>query len=601
MHFTNKKIQKSFICRLIDDTLDTKVYEYFITGEVADPNNRILVLFEKYDVTIKKVTTPENPYEPDVLENLLVIPLTTNYTSFAAIENQLCRNKNRELSNNKKKVYYRDLIHCFIIDLYVNNAFRYCSDILSIKAALEYVPLMKGIVFMTLYEYYNDFLNHAQLKTEVNTHQFEDVYLNYSRFLANPENEKLFLKSSWFAGSVNSKEKSDLDAHIFKAEKTYLDYIGKGKSKRPRFSVKAPLNIRNVLKRYGVLDVLRLTLPGPIATTFSIAVPLLIFFILFDVAHYNYHQPENIGALNGFWCNFSKYGLLVSILLFSCISLLVFFSLTIRFHLKVVPGIFLPRLVIAIVSGWVLFLTGEELMKIDLDISAGNLCWLFAVVTIITVVFMAFEINNYAPAMGLRKVLGRSLLVCSIGFIVSYAFGFWIMSYVTKKFMSIDNYLANKTEIKQKFDNRISNVDAFLTKLDNIQTLKAKLNHFKSFSLEKDNVLIADSASQKRLVDIASTLAYDTARDASTLIDEFSNLARKSYISKSGEDLFWRQLAMFPHFRANKTNYYAKTYTWPGGAITTFPNMLLARALLALFIGIFFQLIIQDKSITEPI
>lgn len=602
MSFYFVDIQKKFICRLIDDRLDTKVYEYSIAEGEKDEIRRILVLFEKHDITIISIrkADPKELYKPESLEEPLIIPLNTNYTSFAAIENQLCINVKLGLKN-ETEVSFRDFIQCFIIDLYVNNAFRHCNDVLSIKAALEYVPLLKGIICKTLYEYYDDFLIRSLFKTEKSKQQFEDVYLDYSRFLTNPENEKLFLQGGWFTESINTKEKNDLDTYIYKVEKTYLDYIKRNKTKQNSSLIKSPLNIRNILKRYGVLDVLQLITGKWVSFAFLGAVILLTFFILFDIVHYNYHQPDNLEIMNGFWCRIANYGLFISIIIFCFISLIILFLLASKkFRLKTIPAIFLPRLVIAIISGWILFLTGEDLMKIDLDISTGTLCLLFAVITFITLFFMAFEINNYAPAMGVKKVLGRSLLVCAIGFIVSYAFGFWTMSYVTKQFMSIDNYLANKTEIKQKFDDRISYIDTFVTKLDNMQTLEEKQNHFRHFSLEKDNLLLADSASRNRLVEIASTLANDSARGVSTLMTEFSNLAKKSYISRSGEELFWRQLTMNPQFRANKTKYYAKNYSLLGQT-TTFPNMLLARALLALFIGIFFQLIIQDKSITEPI
>ncbi len=589
----NPDTQKRFICRLIDTRLDTTIYEYSIAGE---SKSRILVLFEKYDISIKKITdqTSQKPEKPDELKDFLIIPLNTNYTSFANIENQLCRKKNDPVGT---QTTYEDFLRCFIIDLYINNVFRSCGDVLSIKAALEYVPLINGIIYSVLYDYHNENLEGWPLSVEKNSHQFEDVYLNYSRFLANPENERLFLQNGWFAEGESHKRKSDLDTHIFRVEKKYLDYVTKNKKNSGE---KKLLNTRNILKRYGVLDVLRLTVSKGIAIAFLFAAASVVFFILFDIVHYNYHQPDHMERLNGFWCRFAEYGLFGSVLFFSLVSLIVLAQLIWKFRFKIIPAIFLPRLVIAIISGWVLFLTGEELMKIDLDISGRVLFWLFTGVTSITVIFMAFETNNFAPAMGWKKVFGRSLLVCAIGFIVSYAFGFWIMSYVTKQFMSIDNYLTNQTEIKQKFDNRIFYVDTFVIALNNKPTVE-KRNYFAGFELKEDSVLIVDSASRMKLDQMAKSVA-DTAVDLNRTIAEFSNLAYTSYISKSGEDLFWKQLTSFPQFRANKTKYYARTYSWPVvGTVTTFPNMLLARALLALFIGIFFQLIIQDKSITEPI
>lgn len=647
-------------------------------------DERIFLIVEPYEITLKQevlVYANENQEEllSTQLKNLLVVPLDTAHNDFAEIETVLIRHKQADIKETRQKKKqgkssFEQVLQDFVEDLYIHKYFKECGDVQKLKSALEHIPLLQGIIRKFLFDYYykdSTTLRKKDIRTTYKREHFEDAYLNYGRFLSQPQNEKLFIKGGWFV-QRDDEAKGDIDHELERIQRNYIEVSERLESSRLLFLEQA--NTRHILKRYGIIDVLRLVLPKKLADIFVYALAIVVFFILADILVFN--LPIESKTEHPLLIELVEYGLKVACVFFLIYTLGIGVFLLKKYHFRIIPGIFLPRLAIAIMSGWLVFTTAEELLKIDMDINE----WLLAVMTvaifITTLAFMIFEINNYAPAMITQKVIKRSLVVTGLAFVVSYTFGFWVMSHINEKYMSIDNFMVRESKFVEEFEDRkifykdilkelrdkqkelsdkIGELNKSLTNegfdairgskkyrtwnlktLDPIKTENQPLNTVYLGSTKdimdidsvfKDSVnalnikityynTVIDSIQQKRKnrkTDTVKTVIFSLSLtageilsgkvfnyDSSSLQRDYDTLQKRLNGLQSAYPYFIKYLEKTPA-EIKETKVYAKQYKMLGREKTTFPNMLLTRALLAMFIGIFLQLIIQDKTITEPI
>lgn len=607
----------------LDKWGDSLFYEY-LRPQTAKSNPSVkeyfFIIIELNELTFKKCSFNTEGFLSG-FKDYLIIPRNINYRSFTAIENQLARIKDEPVFQD---ISFEKIFGQFIEDLYVNNYFKEASDVISIKASLEYVPMINGIIHKVLYDhYYNFCYSVIEDKKELKEYYFEkfqDIYIGYTRFLASQNTERLYLPGKWFVKDEEEHQKKCFDKVLYDTESRYqkiCKILFKDKQLERKFGLNISNNttIRLILKRYGVTDVLRLSMPEKwMISLFAFILSCLIFFILLDVAEYNLTLGiETFSNFHRHLRSFTYYGLYSSVALFSIYSLIL--PLFVAKYKSIVPGIYLPRMVIAIMSGWVIFLTGEELIKIDINLKFVYLIGLFVMIVVSTIIFMIFEINNYAPAMFRPRILYRSLVVGGLAFVVSYAFGFWVMTFVNEKFMSYDSFLVNMSDVKTAYKERKNDVEYLFQDvvadttnknivLDNLLQLSV-LDSSKENNLYREGIL-------NRANDFNMAFSEGSGskmRLMRAALKDYLSGVNSYYSEIDNEEMFENYLKELQKIEIGGKTIYAKNYplnpfkyeSASGRVICTFPNMLLSRALIAMFIGIFFQLIIQDKTITEPI
>ncbi len=571
--------------------------------EKAEHHQRsIYLVIEPHEITLKEeVLVYKHPDKADLIstrfKNLLVVPTDTSHRNFAAIETNLIRLQNERSSTECEhaKNTFELILLGLVEDLYVNQYFRECGNVQKVKSALEHIPLIQGIILKSLFDYYypESISNDRDFRSTYKRKNFEDAYLSYSRFLSQPSHEKLFLKGGWFV----KKESGNLDSELNRIEQCYLQV-----NKKDKLIFIEPVNTKQILKRYGIVDILQLILPKS-WVFFRILLSLLVFFVLGDVIVFN--NPITLASYQ----SFAETGMLISGLFFSLYTVWVIISIISKKQFdKSALGLFLPRLTIAILSGWLVFLTAEELLKIDMDIGG----WLLVAITLLTfittIIFMVFEINEYAPSMIQFEVLKRALVVTGLAFVVSYTFGFWVMSHINDKYLSVDNFLVNESKFMKEFAEQQQFYE------ETINSLKHESNEiFESSSRllpdrlkEITEVRKIDSIFKKSITNYTDTLTKTQKNPMTSINADTNRLVLVNHLQsalasfKSPSYYFREYLAKNGVVDVNETKVYTKQYAFLLNK-TTFPNMLLTRALLAMFIGIFFYLIIQDKTITEPI
>ena len=445
------------------------VYFYELLTSKTDDVSKKYFIAEPNEITIKceNISDVGDVNIGVSFEDLLVVPMEQNAESTISIETSMLK--------NKKKL--EPVLLSLIEDIYINNYFKEIGDIYPVKRALEAVPIIKAIICHHLQSsYYQLYLSAPPSSKKYYLDKYEDAYIVWSKFIRNPEFERLFNKGGWFfekrnSGNLisslwNSKYARDLDHQMIKSEKKYISTFFE-KQKNKKGVVTDPINIRTIMKRYGILDVLKLSLPYNLTLIFKSLLFGLVLMILGDIIHFNLTHED----LPQVWI----WIYIFLVLSFSIFTLLVGVLLLIRWKLRIIPGIFLPRLNIAILSGWAIFLSAEEFQKIDFDIGGVSAFFIFAVILFLTLTFMIFEINNYAPAMYWKRVVGRSLVVVALAFITSYTFGFWIMNHINKKFLAIDSFVVNESDAVRKADaiyQKYMSYFEFSEKFDELRTNK---------------------------------------------------------------------------------------------------------------------------------
>ena len=208
-----------------------------------------------------------------------------------------------------------------------------------------------------------------------------------------------------------------------------------------------------------------------------------------------------------------------------------------------VASAMLPRLMMATASAWLLFTTTEELWKMSFDMKIFENNWVI-VLLVPVILFMSIEIKNQAPDIKLRDVLLRIGYIISIGFIYSILIGMFFIHFTGEKMLNRSGY-------------------------------------FEEFYASSDlNTSFQPS----------STLFCAFRDDSSKVIaNGYKWLSDVKY-----------ELNGYPM----QLKYDIPVFFWREGEKATMsflPGLLLFRSIFALFIGIFVQLIFEDKPITEPL
>jgi hypothetical protein len=205
-----------------------------------------------------------------------------------------------------------------------------------------------------------------------------------------------------------------------------------------------------------------------------------------------------------------------------------------------VLGMLMPRLIMAISSAWIFITTTEEIYKSSFDVTFSTGWWV-ALLIIPIMLFMMLEVRNIAPDVKSSSIFYRCIVVLGIGFIYSLIIGMFFINFTAKRILPRSDYLPT-----------------FYHELDNTKWE----NPYKGKELEK----IKKS-------------------NSSNLYDDLGKVHLKS-------NEIYRVLPEWPVLLKIKIVCFD---------LDVLPVMLLFRTFFALFIGIFIQLIFEDKPITEPL
>ncbi len=296
--------------------------------------------------------------------------------------------------------------------------------------------------------------------------------------------------------------------------------------------------------------------------------------------------------------------------------LVIFLGFIYRKMFLPILGALLPRLIMATASAWIVFTTSEEFWKTTFDIPIEEASWLFLLL-IPVIFFMAIELRNHAPDIKSIVLSKRIGYVLGIGCLFSLLIGIFFMNIMGEKMLTRSGYLteyykehlnSNQISIEVKsigigiMDDDDDVFSRF--KYDSItqSQIQASINALKD-SLTKYNIY-KNNLDSFVLADMVK-LAYLNQMNPINSVSDTSWIY--PYV-KATYSLAYDSLESYIYFASNNSKICIKhkipIFFWMEKKyqnIDVFPGMLLFCSLFALFMGIFVQLIFEDKLITEPL
>lgn len=219
--------------------------------------------------------------------------------------------------------------------------------------------------------------------------------------------------------------------------------------------------------------------------------------------------------------------------------LFLIFSILIVFRklFFAIAAFMLPRLLMAASSAWLLFITTEELWKTSFDMRLGDSNWIYWLL-VPTILFMTIEIKNIAPSLKGYQILSRVFQISLLGFFYTLLIGVFLTSNTGEKMLS-----------------RSGTLDKFHSEKSNLRSPVFK----------PDPVVCCHGTQYQKLANWTYNWSGNTKQRLLERIIFTSPIGNKSY------------------------------------KLRILPGMIFYRTIFALFIGLFIQLIFEDKPITEPL
>ena len=242
----------------------------------------------------------------------------------------------------------------------------------------------------------------------------------------------------------------------------------------------------------------------------------------------------------------------------------------------IIFNLFLPRMQIAMASAWFLFITTEEFWRIGLSNSIFNDWNIFAFIILALMLigfYFSIELRNIHPdlkSLNSKKRIKRVTGIIALGFSSSFIIGLLLTSFIAEN-------VINKSKVLEPFYKNIENHNnkvSYGFRDDNIENIIKSIIGYKLSKTKLDSLYIKNDIYKRN-----GTSLFRYLQDI-YYIDNNFGYDKKRY-------LMYNLGKCIPFLRDIDLNIYY------------LPDFLLLRSVLALFFGIFFQLIFQEKAITE--
>jgi len=483
-----------------------------------------------------------------------------------------------------KYVYFRKLILDFLYDLEHSHIFENSPHYEEIEVRLKANFFFNAIASKVAY-YHNRRLytknkNDRDVK-DLYSHKLKPSEAQWLKILRIKQSCQIFWKSGgWF-----EKVEDEYEKVLFSKKDRFDRFKWQHKlAKKDEDNILESAeiikdSIRWFLRRYNFSNAFKTLLCSKDkGIPFLFAIIFLCLF-LFPVI-VNSEFSENITDKN---ISFIVYFFIGSI-----VGLILFTSRYWRF-LQSIVGLIMPRMIMAISSAWLIFVITEELLKVSFDIPLFEHKYKLIILLVPVILFMAMEIRNLAKDISTWKIIKRVTIILIISFFYSILTGLFFTNLSTKRMLCRSGYLETfyRNNISKSKMFQSDSVFAY-----GVGSLDANGEILKDF--KNDSLKYQDPTS------IELKLVY-YKKNWNNCKSKPDSLIKKMIRESCSERLFDCLTDIDLHNLKFKILYKIPFPFNKNLLILVFPGMLFFRAIFALFIGIFIQLIFEEKAITEPL
>ena len=503
----------------------------------------------------------------------------------------------------KKYIYFRKLVLDFLFDLEHSHVFENSPNYEQIEVRLKENFFFNAIAAKTSYYYYRRLYvqnkNDRDVK-DLYSHKLKPSAIQWLRILRMKPSCELF----WNSGGWFEKVEVEYEKILFN-KKDRFDYFRwqrefDKKNKDLEYDNKKQLkeSARWFLKRYNFSNAFNTIRYYKENSTAFLLITTIICLVLVPLFMLNMKDVPQ-----------EDYGHAVSFVVYCFSGLLLLIGIfTLRYRKMLQPtiGLLMPRLVMALSSAWIIFATTEELLKASFDTILFAHRFILFLLLIPVTVFMGMEINNLAPDISVPKILKRVFSILGIAFIYSILIGLIFTNLTAERILTRCGYL-EKIYKDNISDPKVFRSDSALAyAVGSLSAGDERILTFKS-NLKDLNKVDKYSRLGKDLKSLPLRMAFfDSVRDISRgkgcRLQMKKEDISKIILHSTSEKLF-QSLKEIRYRNSKLRIMYIVPFHFFGKEmnIKLLPGMLLFRAVFVLFIGIFIQLIFEDKAITEPL
>ena len=495
----------------------------------------------------------------------------------------------------KKYIYFRKLVLDFLYDLEHSHVFENSPNYEQIEVRLKENFFFNAIAAKTSYYYYRRLYvqnkNDRDVK-DLYSHKLEPSDVQWLKILRMKQTCELF----WNSKGCFEKVEDEYEKTFFNKKDRFDHYNWQRefnkKNKDFEYDNKKQLreSVRWFLKRYNFCNALKVILFSKGNSTAFLLITAISSLILVPFLMLNMKDVPK-----------EDYGQIVSfaVYLFAGFLLLIgIFALRYRKMLQSTIGLLMPRLIMALTSAWLIFVTTEELLKVSFDMIALEYRFVLILLLIPVIIFMAMEISNLAPDISPKKLFIRVIIILGIAFFYSIFIGLFFTNITAEKILARSGYL------EKFYKNDISSPEVFQS--DSafayaVGSLDANDEIFLTFKNNlKDTKIIEEFSNYKKdLISLPLRMAYfKSVRGIGGNGQMNANAVEKIMLNSTSENLF-RSLKEIKYGNSKLRIMYIVPFF--GKKIKVLPGILIFRSIFVIFMGIFIQLIFEDKPITEPL
>ncbi len=503
------------------------------------------------------------------------------------------------------KLFLRYLILDFLYDLEHSQVFNASPHIEDIEVRLRENFFFSAIAAKASYFYNRVYYSEkytSDIEQELYGHNLIEAEVSWLKIIRDERAVEAFWGSDWFRKV--EKEYQDVLFSDFDRAKWREHICGEMSKDKDSQNIRILReSTRWFLRRYDMLSSFRSVLQYKNNRKYGLWVAAVFSFLFFPL-YLQEIAPKEDGL--------NIVALAIYLLLGFIPFLLLFLVLLYRRMFLPIIGAMLPRLLMATASSWLFFTTTEELWKSDFDLKLNEIFWIFILLLLPIVSFMAVEIRNQAPDIPSTALGGRISQVLLIGLIYSFIIGLFFTNLTGEKILVRSGYL---TEFYKKnlnsglFDSKKKVVTTALALGLMNGSDETLVNYMGKEELQKEMMekqwMINQNSEKFDNITFLAKLAY--MDDKVNPIDDYADNKWIEIILKADPAGAYDKLSLFTYSLFSKNiqlKYDVPVVLWPGqsaGMVVVFPGMLIFRAVFALFMGIFVQLIFEDKPITEPL
>lgn len=277
-----------------------------------------------------------------------------------------------------------------------------------------------------------------------------------------------------------------------------------------------------------------------------------------------------------------------------------------------------PRLIASIAAAWFTITLGEDLYKAFFDVKLNWCAWSAIVVFIWG--FVVYEVHRIVPKIGLLRKLGRALQLIIISFAISLAVGMCVINFTGDRMLVRsgilpkafrDDVLIHTGDNPNGDPNLVLNFDKIAAD-SAIWSDSIVMNYYThspyshldsigaSLAVRQFADIPYDDTYMQRVADIYLGKDSLITDNAPTDLADSISLVRGRFLLNHDNGLLFKDL--LPYVEHREDNHpVAKIVPLLGGNYKLFllHDFLIQFAVIAMFIGIFIQMIFEEKNVTE--